>query len=190
VRIIGRNLDHPEVFPLYELAQELDIPVTIHAGGGRFTAELFVDQYPLAQACGFAFDIMFGCASLLGGGVLERFPRLRVSFLEAGATWLPYFLDRLDERYERRRSELPGLRRKPSEYLEGGRLLVSCEPGESMLGQVAARLGADKILYASDYPHWDADFPDSVREIRERADLGDADKRAILGDNARRFLRL
>jgi predicted TIM-barrel fold metal-dependent hydrolase len=164
--------------------------VTIHAGARRFTAELFVDQYPLAQACAFAFDIMFGCATLIGGGVLERFPRLRVSFLEAGATWFPYFLDRLDERYERRRDELPWLHKRPSEYVGEGRVFVSCEPGESLLGAVAEGVGADKILYASDYPHWDADFPDSVAEVRDRTDLSDADKRLILSDNARRFLRL
>ena len=48
-------------------------------------------------------------------------------------------------------------------------------------------LGADKILYASDYPHWDCEFPNSVLAISEREELSDKTKRAILGDNARRL---
>jgi predicted TIM-barrel fold metal-dependent hydrolase len=67
---------------------------------------------------------------------------------------------------------------------------VSCEPEESAVPFVAETLGADFIMYASDYPHWDSDFPHSTRPLRERTDLAPAVKARIMGENAARFYRL
>ena len=189
VNILGRNPDDPAFFPIYELAQELDVPVTFHAGGGRFCEDRFTDAYALAHTCAFPMDIMFGLTTVLCGGILERFTRLRVALLEAGCGFLPYFLERLDEHFEKRVGEMP-IRRKPSETFAEGRCLLSCEPEEKTLAYVVGELGADKILYASDYPHWDCEFPNSVRAIRDRKELDDDAKRAILGDNARRLFAL
>lgn len=189
VNILGRNPDDPAVFPLYELAQELDVPVTFHAGGGRFAEDRFTDAYAIAHTVCFPMDILFGLTTLLCGGVLERFPRLRIGLLEAGCGFLPYYLERLDEHFEKRRGEMP-IARSPGETFAEGRCLLSCEPEEKSLAWVISCVGADKILYASDYPHWDCEFPDSVRAISERAELDDGAKRAILCENARRLFRL
>ena len=183
----GRGADDPYLDPLYTLAEELDVPITFHAGGGRFVEERFTN-YALSHTCAFPFDIMYGITCVLGGGVLERFPKLRVSFLEAGCGFFPYYLDRLDEHYEKRVGEMP-IPRPPSEYVRQGRVLVSCEPDEHAIVYVCERVGSDKILYASDYPHWDADFPNTVRAISERDDLTDEAKDNILGANAARFFR-
>ncbi len=184
----GRGADDPYLDPLYALAVELDVPVTFHAGGGRFVEERFTN-YALSHTCAFPFDIMYGITCVLCGGVLERFPELRVSFLEAGCGFFPYYLERLDEHFEKRRGEMP-IPRRPSEYVEQGRVLVSCEPEETALAYVCEQLGPDVVLYASDYPHWDADFPNSVRHIDERRDLPEETRRKILGGNAARFLGL
>ena len=184
----GRGADDPFLDPIYNLAQELDVPITFHAGGGRFVEERF-DNYALSHTCAFPFDIMYGITCVLCGGVLERFPRLRVSFLEAGCGFFPYYLARLDEHFEKRPGEMP-IPRRPSEYVEQGRVLVSCEPDEHAIAYVCETVGADKILYASDYPHWDSDFPNSVKSIREREDLSEDAKRDILGANAARFLKI
>lgn len=174
---------HDEAFhPLYALAQELGVPITFHAGGGGFV-EPRLDNYALSHTCAFPFDVMYGMTCVLGGGVMERFPELRVAFLEAGCGFLPYYLERLDEHFHKRTGEMP-IPRPPSEYLAQGRVWVSCEPDESSLEWVVSRVGAERILYASDYPHWDAEFPESVRKIRDREGLGAEAKRAILGDNA------
>jgi predicted TIM-barrel fold metal-dependent hydrolase len=146
-------------------------------------------NYALSHTCAFPFDIMYGITCVLCGGVLERFPRLRVSFLEAGCGFFPYYLARLDEHFEKRAGEMP-IPRRPSEYVEQGRVLVSCEPDEHAIAYVCETLGSDKILYASDYPHWDADFPNTVTAISEREDLSDEAKRNILGANAARFLKI
>ncbi len=112
-----------------------------------------------------------------------------MSFLEAGCGFFPYYLARLDEHFEKRAGEMP-IPRRPSEYVEQGRVLVSCEPDEHAIAYVCERVGSDKILYASDYPHWDADFPNTVTAIRDRTDLSKEAKRDILGGNAARFLKI
>ena len=181
-----RNLDDPTFDPLWQLAEELDVPVGVHAGGPRFAHRRFVDSYATLHALEFPFDIMFAAATLVCGGVLERFSRLRVLLLEAGAGWGPYLFERLDEHYEKRPHEMPAIEQAPSEYLADGRLVVSCE-AERHLGYALAGLGQHCVVFASDYPHWDAEFPNSVRAITERTDLDDAAKAAVLGGNAARI---
>ena len=186
VNVLGANPDDPMLFPLYETAIELDVPIAFHAGGGRFAEDRFTDAYATAHTIAFPMDIMFGLTTVLCGGVLERFPKLRVAMLEAGCGFLPYFLERLDEHFEKRPGEMP-IAKPPSETFAEGRCFVSCEPEEKSLAWVTESLGSDTILYASDYPHWDCEFPDSVRAISERKELGDDVKRAILHDNAKRL---
>jgi hypothetical protein len=188
--VMGNNPDHPYVHPLYALAQDLDVPIGFHAGAGGIVNDRFVNSYALAHACAFTFDAMLMFATVIGGGVLERFPRLRVAFLEGGCGWLPYWTHRIDEHFEKRPAEFPHIKGKPSEYLQQGRVFVSCDPDEPELGHVAARMGSDCLVYASDYPHWDAMFPGSVAAIAGRADLSGEQKRAILSANARRLMKL
>jgi predicted TIM-barrel fold metal-dependent hydrolase len=182
------NLDDPVLDPLWRLAEELDVPVGVHAGGPRFAHQRFVDSYATLHALEFPFDIMFAAATLVCGGVLERFRDLRVLLLEAGAAWGPYLFDRLDEHHEKRPHEMPRITRPPSEYLADGRLVISCE-AERHLAHALAGLGPHAVVFASDYPHWDAEFPNSVRAIAERADLDEDQKAAVLGGNAARVYR-
>jgi predicted TIM-barrel fold metal-dependent hydrolase len=103
---------------------------------------------------------------------------------------VPYFFDRMDEHVEKRGRLTPACKREPREYLQRGQLYVSCEPEESTIPHAVEALGPYFILYASDYPHWDSDFPDSTRPLRERKDLSEVVKRRIMGDNARVFYGL
>ncbi len=143
---MGKNPDHPSYAPLYELAQDLDVAIGFHFGGGGAGVDRFVNNYVVAHACGFAFDTMLAMATVLCGGVLEKFPKLRVAFLEAACGWAPYWIARLDEHYEKRTSEMPNIKKKPSEYLEDGRCVISCDPDEEEIAQVVEGLGDDKIV--------------------------------------------
>ena len=183
-----QNLDAADLDPLWHLAEELDVPVGVHAGGPRFAHRRFVDSYATLHALEFAFDIMFAAATLVCGGVFERFHRLRVLLLEAGAAWGPYLFERLDEHYEKRSAEMPAISRPPSTYLADGRVVISCE-AERHLDHALAGLGVHTVVFASDYPHWDAEFPDSVRNIAEHAGLDEHEKAAVLGENAARIYR-
>jgi len=127
---------------------------------------------------------------MIFGGIPELFPELRLAYLEAGAGWVPYWMDRMDREYKLRAVEAPLLRAKPSDYVRSGRVYFSCEADEHTLPAVIQAVGEDVLLYASDYPHWDMDFPDSVRELWERTDLSPQARRKILAENARRLYRL
>ena len=133
--------------------------------------------------------LIHALAAVVCGGVLERFPTLRVAFLEGGCGWLPFFMDRFDEHVEKLPSLSPWLTKAPSEHLRAGRVFVSCEPEEDLAYPVS-KLGEDVIMYASDYAHWDCEFPDSVRKIAERPELTEQQKRKILRENAQRLYGL
>jgi predicted TIM-barrel fold metal-dependent hydrolase len=189
-----RNLDHPDLDPLFAAAAELDMPVGIHGAPGVHLPKIGVDRftnYVQVHCVSFPFDQMAAMTALVSGGVLERHPRLRVAFLEAGVGWVPFFVDRLHEHFEKRGDWVPnGWRRSPREYLARGQIFVSCEPEETVLPGVIDAYGDDFILYASDYPHWDSDFPESSRPLRERADLSDGSRAKLLAGNAKRLFGL
>jgi predicted TIM-barrel fold metal-dependent hydrolase len=132
---------------------------------------------------------MLASLSLICRGALERHPELQVVFLEAGAGWLPYWLWRMDEHYEILPFQVPWLKKKPSEYFRR-QCFISFEADETRLGEVISSIGPDRVVFASDYPHWDATFPGVTDMILGRADLNAETKRKIMGENAARLLRL
>jgi predicted TIM-barrel fold metal-dependent hydrolase len=102
--------------------------------------------------------------------------------------WIPMLAERMDEEYERRAFEAPLLTKEPSEYFKSGRLFFGAEPEEGMIPTVIEFLGSDQtLLYSSDYPHWDGDFPNTTSSLVARTDLTDENKRNVIGENARRF---
>jgi hypothetical protein len=188
-----RNLDHPDLEPFYAAAEALDMPLGIHGAPGihlpPLGAERF-DNYLQVHCLSFPFDMMVASTALVLGGVFERHPRLRVALLESGVGWVPYFVERMHEHVEKRGRLTPECKRSPREYVARGQLYVSCEPEEAAVPFAAATLGEHFILFASDYPHWDSDFPHATRPLRERADVSPALRARILGENARVFYGL
>jgi predicted TIM-barrel fold metal-dependent hydrolase len=189
-----RNLDHPDLDRFYAAATELDLPLGVHGAPGIHLPKIGVDRfthYIQVHCVSFPFDQMVAMTALVSGGVFERHPRLRVAFLESGATWVPYFLDRLHEHWEKRGDWIQnGWKRDPRDSVAAGNVWASCEPGETLLPAVVDALGADFLLYASDYPHWDSEFPESARGLRERTDLAPEVRSRILGENAQRLFAL
>jgi len=183
----GKNLGEPEFYPLYATCERLDMPVGVHAaqqnseGLNRFTSFIGV------HAVSHPFEQMVCATGMILGGIPELFPRLKIAYLEAGCGWVPYWMWRLDGEYEKRASEAPLLQAKPSEYMRSGRIFYSCDPDEEMIDYVMDRMGEDAIFYASDYPHWDALYPNSVKVLMGNTSLGDKRKKKIFDDNPRRF---
>ena len=188
-----RNLDHPDLVPFFAAAADLDMPVGVHGAPGIHLPPLGsqrFDNYLQVHCVSFPFDMMVALTALVLGGVLERHPRLRVGLLESGVGWVPYFVERMHEHLEKRGRLTPACKHMPEEYIARGQVYVSCEPEEQGVRFAAEVLGSDFIMYASDYPHWDSDFPNSTKPLRERTDLSAAVKAKILGENAAHFYRL
>jgi uncharacterized protein len=189
----GKNLDDPTFYPFYDEIQGLSVPLGIHWGNGTYLPGAGTDRFNKHfhnHVVGHPFEQMLAMTALICGGVLEKYPKLKFGFLESGCGWLPYLMWRLDEEYRGRSREVPLLKDKPSEYIKRGQCFISCSPDEFLIPTVAETVGADMIMFSSDYPHADGLFPDSVRTINERLDLSPEVKRKILGENAAHFYNL
>jgi hypothetical protein len=186
-------LGEEEFTPIWETAARLDTMLGIHASGshlGGGGVDLF-RRFIQAHTCSHPFGQMRQLTSVVFEGIPERFPDLRIAFLEAGCGWAPYWMERMDDEYDKRGEvEAPVLKKKPSEYVRSGRIYFSCEADEWLMPQAVKLVGEDQIVYASDFPHWDHSFPGSIEEIRSRGDLSDGVKRKILGENCRRLYKL
>lgn len=186
----GKDLHHPDFAPLFAEAERLDVPISVHWGNGSYLQAAGTERFDthfMVHAIGHPFEQMIAFASVVCGGVLDAHPALRIGFLEAGCGWVAYWVERLEEHYERRSAEMSRMTRSPEEYLREGRCFVTAEPDERLVPVVVDVLGAGQVMYASDYPHSDSKFPYSVKAVRERDDLSDDVKDQLLGGNARRY---
>ena len=191
--IVNGKTWHDQYYePLWDALEELDIPIGFHeatASRSRNTGEQFEPNFGLRRIYAQPFEQMLGLGSFLGGGILERHPKLKVAFLEANCSWVPWLLWRLDEGYEREGDVfMPELTMPPSEYFKR-QCWVSVEPDEAPARHLIDELGSDQIVFSTDYPHADSKYPAAV-ETFLRLPLSDEDKRKILWDNCARFYQV
>ena len=188
----GMPLDHPDLEPLWAECAALDLAVVLHTftvmppyapGGQDNWDNLFLQRSASHPWCG-----MRNMAALIGSGVMDRYPKLRIGTLEAGHSWLPFWMTRIDEHAEMIKEALPALKLKPSEYVLSGRYFQSIEipEGEKLTNAVCDYVGEDLLMYASDYPHGESHFPKSVETVAGWR-MPDARKRKLFWDNAVRF---
>jgi len=184
----GRVLVDPANEVFWSAAEELGVAVAVHEGFQTAIPPLGSDRRPtnvlVLHAVSHTFEQMLACAQLIGLGVLERHPRLRVAFLEAGGGWAPYWLARLDHQVPSYHRYTDGLSLMPSEYF-ARQCWVSFEIDEEPLAVLAPFLGIDRIVWGSDYPHADSQFPGALAEFEKTiAPLDDESRRLVLGANA------
>lgn len=186
----GHLFGDPKYLPVFEEADRLGVMLGVHASGSHLGGA-GVDLFPRfiqAHTCSHAFGQMRQFTSMIFEGIPERFPKLRIAFLEAGCGWAPYWMERMDDEFQKRgAAEAPALKKKPSEYVRSGNIYFSCEADEWLLPQALKLVGENQIVWASDFPHWDNSYPGSIDEIRDRGDITDAQKQKILADNCRRL---
>ncbi|MBI3311316.1 MAG: amidohydrolase family protein, partial [Serratia liquefaciens] len=138
---------------------------------------------------GTVVEQMLGLGSFVAGGILERHPTLKVAFLEANCSWVPWLLWRMDDGYEREGDVfMPELTMAPSGYFKR-QCYVSVEPDEAPARHMTDDFGSDQLVFSTDYPHGDSRYPAAVESFL-KLPLSDDDKRKILWDNCARFYSL
>jgi predicted TIM-barrel fold metal-dependent hydrolase len=192
-----RPWESPEYNPFYGLAEALDFPIAFHGvmsgdphTGTRYKPRSRVpgQQVALDHALGFPFEDMLSMGHLIYMGILERFAKLRVVFMEGNAGWLAWWISRLDDHaLESRRQgmwfDAPLLKMAPSEYFRR-QGYVACDGDEGSLPGVIHLGWEDNTVWNTDYPHPDAPDPDkAVDSLLDQA-ISDEAKRKILWDNA------
>jgi predicted TIM-barrel fold metal-dependent hydrolase len=151
-----------------------------------------IDNMAFAQAIANPVDMMTTLTFLTMGGVCERFPEVRFVFLEANGGWIVPWLERLDHHAHEFPWDMPGLTMPPSAYFRR-QCWISFDPDEAALPLAATSplCGADRIVWASDFPHPDAKYPGVTEALLEAtAQLSDDARRLIAGENARALYAL
>lgn len=191
----GEYLDGTSWSALYSTLEETGGVLAVHEalglragttiGSDRFTG------FAARHACSHPLEQMTAMVALVLGGVLERHPRLRVAFLESGTGWLPYWLARLDEHREwMRDGECARLSLSATEYF-ARQCVISSDAEDTLAASVIERVGADHVIWASDFPHPDAAFPTATDEFLEHTSSLSAEAhRAVLWDTPLAFYGL
>ena len=186
-----KPVHHNAYMRLYRTLEERGLPLAFHAGfnwedGSMAQLNRFLSMHALS----FVHCNLVHMANWVINGLPERFPNLKVIWVESGLAWLPYLMQRLDSEYMMRTSEAPLLKRKPSEYIT--EMYYTTQPMErghpKLLEATLEAIKAEtQLLYASDWPHWDFDTPSTIYDLKF---LTEGQKRNILGGNAARLFNL
>jgi len=186
-------LGDPSYDPLYRAAADHDLTVAFHGSAGAPFAREFpiqdnsLNRFLATHVLAHPWAQMLTLTSLLVNGVPEKFPGLNFAFLEAGYGWVPYMMFRFNKEYSMRRSEAPLLERSPEEYVRESCYFASQPVGEpndpEHLSMLVEMLGAERLMLATDFPHWDFDYPEELdRHVRTL--FPDDDRERILSGTA------
>lgn len=188
----NRTLGDRYFDPLWEIVQDLDVPFATHefmglvgpsAGEDRFSS--FVEWH----SCVHPMEAQMAILSMIVNGVYERFPSLRVAYMEAGSGWLPSWLHRIAEHVELAGwLETPECTKSPMEYFQRN-CWITTECDEHLVYQVIEEMGDERILFETDFPHPDSKYPNAVQTFLDQEKLSDQSKRKILWDNTVDFYR-
>jgi predicted TIM-barrel fold metal-dependent hydrolase len=176
---------------LYSMIEESGKPLAFHSGFNWSDPSFSqLNRFISMHALSFAHYNLIHLTNWVINGLPERFPKLKLVWVEAGLAWIPFLMQRLDHEFQMRACEAPMLKRLPSEYMR--EMYYTSQPLErtnlDLLEATMKAFNAEtQLLFASDWPHWDFDPPSAITTLpflNERA------KRNILGLNAARVFNL
>ena len=167
-----------------------NLPLCVHMGSSYASLTELCENILDSNMISKALPANLAFVAIIGHGMLDRYPDLKIGFLEFGAEWIFYMSGRLKHYATLNRRRMPTskgiLQHDVDDYLKSGRIFVAAEADDAMLVQEMALLGEDQILFSSDFPH-DEGRGDAMREVLERHDISESQKRKILCDNTLRF---
>jgi predicted TIM-barrel fold metal-dependent hydrolase len=180
-----------EYMPLYRAIEERGLPLSFHAIYHQ-QERMFegMNRFLSVHALGFIFYNLVHITNMVVNGIPERFPKLKLLWIESGLAWIPFLMQRLDNEYMMRSSEAPLLKRLPSEYMR--EMFYTTQPIENgnleALELTMRMINAEtQLLFSSDYPHWDFNLPSTIWDLPF---LSETAKRRILGQNAWELFKL
>jgi predicted TIM-barrel fold metal-dependent hydrolase len=188
----GLNLHDPAADPLWAEAEGLDVPICFHPAPHNHGRDNFLNRFLTRPSSAITLglnnpvELIAAIACMTVGGVMERFPRLRVAFLEGNCSWLPWLLWRLDEYWEMcKGGEDARLTMPPSEYFRR-QGFISVDADEDQVEWVIQKVGDTGLVFSTDYPHPDSHFPEST-ELFLKLPIAPESQRRILWDNCARL---
>ena len=174
-------------WPIFEAAARHRLPLGLHTSGfnGHAITGTGWSSYYVEEQHAVAISQQGLLISMVCEGVFARIPDLKLVVVEAGFAWVPSVAWRLDRHWARMRDEVPHLTRPPSEYIRENVWFTTqpCDEPERPedLRAIIDWIGWDRLLFATDYPHWDMDSLDFGIKLR----MSEDERRKIYGDNAR-----
>ncbi len=188
---------HDEYYdPLWAEISDLGVPVGVHVAAGTSLSQVGTEYFPQwtvgRPLAAFTIGNMIACLSFVGGGVLARFPELRVVYLESGAGWAAFWLDRMKAGVQgaSRKWDMPGLALTPIEYFQR-QCFIAADPDDPGIAQVQATLGDDCIVTGTDFGHAEGmGYMHALDDILELTALSDELRRMIMWDNPARLYAL
>ena len=182
---------HRKYDPVFAAAQDAGLPVMLHSVSAVASVFPFnIEQFDTALArhtVSHCFAMMANMVDMITTGVPVRFPTLKIAFTEAGVSWVPFMMWRLDKEYNESRREVPFLKDKPSTYIRkmhfATQPIEEPENGKDLVAMMQLFDGENQVLFASDWPHHDFDHPRQVFDLP----LSPQAKRKIMGENALRL---
>ena len=195
--INGRYFNAPECDVLWQEIARLGVPLAFHGTSGGASQDYVSNRFrgqpnfrTLNHAAAFPLELMLAMGAMTVGGVLERFPTLHVAFLEGNCGWLPWWLHRLDDQWQKYGGgESHQLSALPSEYFRR-QCFIGTDVDEALLSVVIDEIGDDNIVMSVDYPHADGPFPHGIETFLELPGIGVESKRKIMWDNCTRLYHL
>ena len=187
--INGKQIHDYYFDPLWQEAQDMNIPICFHPPARPQQSQVSQDRFEghpnqalLVNPLRNPIEQILAVSAFCAGGVLERFPKLKVAFLEGNCSWLPWLMYRIDEYWEMqgKMADIP-LRQKPSEYFRQ-QCFISVDVDEALVRNVIDTMGDDNIVISTDYPHIDCRWPHALEEFLS-IPISEQAKRKILWDN-------
>ncbi len=183
-------LDHPDMNPIWEAAQDEGLAVVHHSFSTGYPAYRDLWSSPFIGRCAsHPFAAMRAVGAFIGAGIMDRYPGLRYGILESGFGWLPFWAKRMDDQAVYMGHVAENLESKLSDYLTGGRFFAAIvtHEGEAMVRMVTQMMGDHILMYGSDYPHPESRFPETTDQVLAWSSLTPDQMRKLMWDNAVRF---
>jgi len=179
-------------WPIFEAAEHYGLPIGLHTGafGYRPNTPSGFTSFYIEEHFAASNSLQTVLYSMIFEGVFEQFPRLKVVLVEGGFSWVPSLAWRMDREWKRMGSEVPHVKRRPSEYMRQN-IWYTTQPIEEPennrhLLDILRWIGTDRLMFSTDYPHWDFDDP----RFAFKVPLNAAEKAQIFRDNAVSVYRL